>query len=117
MRLHRNFDFWFADLPKGASTWVGGRYAEVYVRYARHYLPKLPTPVQCIDIANIRVKPAKQKHGVFANFLTHVESYRISVFIENVLNPDLHAFMDRRPGYVRMDHASDRMNPSYYKVY
>lgn len=84
------------------SRWIFHRKVKVYVRKSTRYLrmnEQKPIAYRCLDIANIEVSPKYQRQGIFKKVLQTWINYNPFpvVFIENVLNEDLYAWLMQQP--------------------
>ncbi|MDD5371251.1 MAG: hypothetical protein PHQ40_19385, partial [Anaerolineaceae bacterium] len=82
------------------NKWFRIDWVDVYLRTGRRFIYE--EPEFCITIANVQVAPSKKKgKGIFTRFLESVEELGYTVYIENVLNPRLADFFNRR-GYHKL---------------
>ncbi len=85
MELNEQFDQ-FMQSPIN-NKWIGDNNIQIYVRKAFHtYCGKV---IQTIDIANIQQTEESKGKGYFREFMQHIETYGITIYIENILNPKL----------------------------
>lgn len=112
--LTRSFDNWYDGLSHNA--WIDDGVMEVYVRKAHHLCGALV--LETIDVANVTIFDEKDRGcGLFTGFLEHVEDYQQVVYVENLLNPRLAVFFDKR-GYLRVKNTGDiDWIPSFYKEF
>lgn len=77
-------------------TWLVTKEISVYLRKGRHVGMNGAIRTY-LDIANIEVRPAFQRKGIFKSFLSlcqRIQPYD-GVFVENVLTPILRAYLRR----------------------
>ena len=87
------------EWPRNEWVYERGRKTKVYLRHALRVLDGRRCNV--LDVASADVSP--QKKGHFTDFLTRAETLareagKDAIYAENVLNPHLDAFLERR-GY------------------
>ena len=86
------------NFPRNA--WIRTHeHQEIYFRNGLIYLEG--EKIHAITIANIKTDEDYQNKGIFKKVLEYVESFGKTVYIENVLNPILESFLERR-GYTAM---------------
>lgn len=79
------------------SCWLRNRKVSVYVRKSTRLVDR--ELIKCLDLANIEVNPRYQRQGIFKKVLQTWITYNpfSAIFIENVLNQDLHAWLLNYP--------------------
>lgn len=69
--------------------------------------------VTFVDIANIKTEEQNQKKGAFTKFLDFLESLKVNIYIESILNPVLIPFLIKR-GFKKDEREG--YNNCYYKL-
>jgi hypothetical protein len=88
---------WFMPLGSG----------HVYCRYSTRPAPRSAGPLRCLDLADIELPESERGHGLLTSLLEELEpvcgpSHGIQgLWLENVINQRLAAFLRRRPGYIQ----------------
>lgn len=88
----------------GVSRWFRSKYGDIYLRCTWHTIDRRESGLaECLDIASIEIHERYQRKGFFkialAVFENAARTYNYeAVFIENVLNGDLHDYLKSR-GY------------------
>jgi hypothetical protein len=85
------------DAPFGKRQWFEKQSIKVYIRINSRCIGDVT--LNAIDIASIEVSVRKRGQGIFKKFLQEVEElavkYNYCVYVESVLNEELHAFLLR----------------------
>lgn len=94
------------------TRWIFHHKVHVYVRKSTRYLrmgSSKAVAYHCLDIANIEVMPKYQRQGIFKKVLQTWINYNPCpvVFIENVLNDDLYAWLVQQP-YIKQCEENSR---------
>ena len=72
------------------NAWISDGIIYVYVRKSKRlFLEVEGVLLPAIDIANIQIKKHNQGKGYFKEFIQHVESLGVNVFVESVQNKQL----------------------------
>jgi hypothetical protein len=95
---HQLTALWASEFRRG---WLSRGRLKLYVRSGYHVIDARIT--KCLDIANVSCRPTGQ--GTFTRFIEWLEIDFMPrtggvVFVENIINPRLASFLDRR-GYTR----------------
>jgi hypothetical protein len=85
------------------NSWLQIGPMQVYVRKGQHYFygPSREVGERIVgtfDVANVMVEESERGKGWFTSFLNFVEAYMDNVYVENVLEPRLRPFLQKR-GY------------------
>lgn len=101
---------------KLSNVWIYHPDISIYVRKGFHTLPPFRAVRNTLDVANISVLEARQKQGIFTEWLGVAEAMAAehgfdAVYVESVLNPHLASFLTKR-GYTKMGPASC---PSFFQ--
>ncbi len=83
---------------KGKRTWLLAGPMEFYVRKAHHVIDD--KMVKTFDIANVNIDKSHRGHGIFTMLLEEVEALGMNVYVEQIINPRLFTFLEKR-GYAR----------------
>lgn len=98
----------FLALPMGNKWIESDDRISMYLRRTRHHIDN--ETVECIDIANIAVSEEYQGQGIFTGYLLAIEAlaqvHNLTVYIENIHNPRLGAFLLKR-GYIKIPNITD----------
>lgn len=111
-------------IPQKASAWFVDKEMEIYVRSGSHLVRPAQSRdtlsvVDTFDIANITVSAELRGAGLFTGMLGEIEllveksARHRGVFVENVMDERLRAFLERR-GYLTHAYTG---NFSYYKEF
>lgn len=87
------------------NAWLKGRYSEIYVR-RDSYRILAGRSFRTLDLATLNVQRAYQGRGILTNLLAFLEAKHRVLFVENVLEPRLCVYFERR-GYQRHTMLTD----------
>lgn len=81
------------------NQWFHGNHMSIYCRLGLVYIHTMDQYVHCLTIANVSVEEGYQGKGRFTELLDDLErSPHLSIYVEQIMNPRLDAFLERR-GY------------------
>jgi len=93
-----------------------------YLRWTRRYILTEDGHMvmhNTIDIGNVSVPEREQRKGVFRGFLEKLErtadQFGRTLYVENVLNPNLAKFLSARKGF-RLVPDADNLAPCFYRT-
>lgn len=106
--------FFYSKLPNG---WVKEGNLAAYLRKSIHHThPR--RQYAFLDIASVEVHPSYQGRGLFTRFLKRCEAiariHHRGVYVENILNPKLAAFVYRQ-GYLPTEPRG--VDTVFYKIW
>lgn len=85
LSIEKQFDKFINEPSLNKNKWLESESIIVYVRYRKRMIDS--EFIYVIDIANVTVESCKRRKGIFRNFMKHVESYNIPIYIESIMSP------------------------------